>query len=280
MALRTHLMVEMTWPEVQEYLADHDTILWPVGSTEQHGLHGGLGSDTITALELARRVAPRVNALIAPVLQYGVSGAHMHFPGTLAVSRATFAAMVDEVLASMLQHGFRKIFVLSGHGGNNGVLGEAAGRLRHQHDAFCAVVPIFAMLKAITPPTMWQSHVLGPGDGHAGELETSLVLAARPAAVDLPAARREEPHQLVLPNEEMTMHYPVGLTFEGWTALSSLSTEEYSPDTGCLGDPMCATVEKGERAFALAADTITRFVEAVRLGMAVSPRTRENHARA
>ncbi len=62
--------------------------------------------------------------MIAPVLQYGVSAAHMHFAGTLTVSRHTFATMVDEVLGSMLAHGFRKIFILSGHGGNNDVPGS------------------------------------------------------------------------------------------------------------------------------------------------------------
>lgn len=273
MALRTYLMAEMTWPEVRDYLAEHDMLLWPIGSTEQHGLHAGLGSDSIVALELARLVAPRVNALVAPVLQYGISGAHMHFPGTLSVSRQTFTQVVDETLDSMLHHGFRKIFILSGHGGNNAILGEAAGRVRRARDGFCAVIPIFSMLETITPRSMWQSNVISPGDGHAGELETSLVLAARPSAVDMAAARPEEPHQVILPNESFSMKYPVGLDFEGWTALTALATEEFCPDTGALGDPTRATAAKGERAFQLATASIVRFIEEVRLGIAVSPRS-------
>lgn len=275
MAMRTHLMTELTWPEIQAFLGRHDMLLWPVGSTEQHGLHAGLGSDSIVALELARRVAPRVNALIAPVLQYGISEAHMHFAGTLAVSTATFAAMVDEILASMLRHGFRKIFILSGHGANNDVLAQAAGRLRRRHDAFGAVIPIVTMLKATTPAAMWQSSVMGPGDGHAGELETSLVLAARPLAVDMAAAHAERPDQKLFPNEGISVTTPDGITFEGWTALTTLGAEEYTPATGAAGDPTLATAQKGEAAFAVAVTKTVSFIEAVRLGLAVSPRTRE-----
>jgi len=275
MARRTYLMSEMTWPEVAEYLEENDILLWPVGSTEQHGRHGGLGCDSIVALDLARLVAPRVNALVAPVLQYGVSEAHMHFPGTLSVSRATFAAAVDEILASMLKHGFRKIIILSGHGGNNAVLGEAAGRVRRTHDAFCAVVPIFSMLKTTTPPEMWQSSIGGPGDGHAGEMETSLVLATRPSAVDMRAARAERPEQVILPDAGVTVQYQVGINYDGWTALTSLTVEEYCPATGAAGNPTLATADKGERALGIAVEKVVRFVNMIRLGYAVSPRSKD-----
>ncbi len=278
MARRTYLMAEMTWPEVEDYLQTQDMLLWPIGSTEQHGRHGGLGSDSIIALELARRVAPRVNALVAPVFQYGISEQHMHFPGTLSLSTATFAAVVEEVLGSMLKHGFRKIFILSGHGGNDAVLAEIAGRVRRAHDGFCAVVPIFGVLRAATPASLWGSRVPVPGDGHAGEMETSLVLAVRPDAVDMAAARPELPHQTILPDEGVTAQGSAGITYDGWTALTALSFHEFVPETGAVGDPTLAAPEKGEQAFAAAVERVARFVEMVRLGVAVSPRTEQPQA--
>ena len=114
-----------TWPEVEARLRRHTGILLPVGSTEQHGPTGLLGTDSLTASAVAERAAARLDTLVAPVLPFGVAEHHMAFPGTLALTPETFVAAMSDTLRSLARHGFRHVLVVNGHGGNSGALKTA-----------------------------------------------------------------------------------------------------------------------------------------------------------
>ena len=90
----TVFLGEMTSPEVERFLADHDTVIVPVGSTEQHGPHGPLLTDALVPTEVARRIAPEVNALVAPTINYSLSYPHAGFVGVVHVRIPTFMALI------------------------------------------------------------------------------------------------------------------------------------------------------------------------------------------
>lgn len=109
---------DMSWPEVESYLATRHGVILPAGSIEQHGPLGLIGTDSICAREIARKAAETCGAIVAPTLTYAPAPFNMGFPGTVSISADTFGRLAGEVMASLAHHGFRNIYVLNGHGAN------------------------------------------------------------------------------------------------------------------------------------------------------------------
>ncbi len=97
----TVFLGEMTNPELEAFLAAHDTVIVPTGSTEQHGPHGPLLTDVLVPNEVARRVAPRIGAVVAPTINYGLSYPHVGFTGVVHIRIPTFMALVEDVAVSL-----------------------------------------------------------------------------------------------------------------------------------------------------------------------------------
>ena len=108
----------MTWPEVRDLLRKTDMALIPVGSLEQHGLHGPVRSDFYSGLERAKLVAQKTDILVVPILFPGQSPYHMEFPGTITLSDETLQRVYFEAAQSLIHHGFRRLISLSAHSGN------------------------------------------------------------------------------------------------------------------------------------------------------------------
>src|SRR3990170_786136 len=109
----TVFLGEMTDPEVEAFLRDHQTVIVPTGSTEQHGPHGPLATDTIIPTEVARRVAPKAGAAVAPPIGYGLSYPHAGFTGVVYLRIPTFMALVEDVAVGLAKMGFRTIVFLN-----------------------------------------------------------------------------------------------------------------------------------------------------------------------
>ncbi len=107
-----------TTKAVADYLSRSKGIVWPVGSNEQHGPVGLIGTDHLCAEAIARRTGERHGILVAPTLAVGQSHFHLGFPGTLALRPSTLMAVVADMLASLEITGFRRLYILNGHGGN------------------------------------------------------------------------------------------------------------------------------------------------------------------
>lgn len=107
-----------SWPEVERYLAEKTAILIPVGSTEQHGPMGLIGTDAICAERIAELAGERARVLVAPTLAYTPAPFNMSFPGTVSVSVPLFEALAGEVSGALASHGFRHLYFLNGHGAN------------------------------------------------------------------------------------------------------------------------------------------------------------------
>lgn len=107
-----------TWPAVEAYLKDQDAILIPIGSVEQHGPTGALGTDALCAEAIARGAGEKAGLLVAPTLSLGMALHHMAFPGTIALKPSTLIALLGDVVLSLARHGFRRFLFINGHGGN------------------------------------------------------------------------------------------------------------------------------------------------------------------
>jgi len=199
---------ERTWPEIGDDLI----LAIPVGSTEQHGPHLPLDTDTRVATALAERLAAgRVDVVVAPALAYGSSGEHAAFPGTLSIGQDALETVLVELVRSADR--FRGVVLVNGHGGNAVPVRRAVRRLHHEGRAVLA----------------WFPSVAG-GDAHAGLTETSLLLALAPEVV---RSERAEAGA----SGGIAGLMPI-LAAEGVRAVSP---------NGVLGDPRGATAEHGRR---------------------------------
>ncbi len=118
-----------TWPEIDAYLVRSRGIIVPVGSTEQHGPTGLIGTDTISVELIARLAGEQAGILIAPAFPVGVAAHHMGFAGSMSLRPETFIAAMREWATSLAQHGFRRIYFFNGHGGNIAPLNKAANEI-------------------------------------------------------------------------------------------------------------------------------------------------------
>src|SRR5881392_1493413 len=111
----TVFLGEMTNPEIESFLREHQTVIVPTGSTEQHGPHGPLLTDVLIPQEVARRVAPAVGAVVAPPINYALSYPHVGFKGLVHIRIPTFMALVEDLCTSFAAAGFKRIVFLNGH---------------------------------------------------------------------------------------------------------------------------------------------------------------------
>ncbi|MFD3688126.1 creatininase family protein [Nocardiopsis sp. NPDC058631] len=176
-----HRLSEMTTVEARHAVAASPVVILPAGAFEQHGPGLPLATDLIRAEAVAERVAGRLGgrAVIGPSIPVGVSPHHLAFAGTLSLSTGTFRALVREYLDGLHRHGWRRVLVITGHGGNNAALTTVAQDL-------LAELPDLEF--AWTPLTSLAADVVarmptGEVHGHSGEAETAQMLHLAPGLV-------------------------------------------------------------------------------------------------
>lgn len=122
-----------TWCDIEEYLTKRKDIIIPIGSTEQHGPIGHIGTDFICPEIIAKDIGDRTGALVAPTLPIGMSQHHLAFPGSITLRPTTLIALVKDVSQSLSGHGFTHVFFLNGHGGNVDSIKAAFSELYAEH---------------------------------------------------------------------------------------------------------------------------------------------------
>ena len=249
----TKLLHEMTRAEANE-IAPHAIALLPTGATEQHGPHMPTGTDTFAVEHIARGAAARVTAgipvVVTPTLPFGSSGHHLAFGGTMSIGTETYYRLVSDLCESLITSGFKRIFILNGHGGNNELVQLVARDLALKHPADMAAASYW--VAAWDALVAQQAPELGNLPGHAGAFETSLVLALQPHLVKEPRPHRADGGA----GNPRSFYPPVRVARHG----SGQEIEGYSDS------PDRATAEHGRRfletAVAEIATALTRFHEA------------------
>lgn len=238
---------ELTWPEVEaELKAGRDTVVVAFGATEQHGPHMPLATDALLGDRLAWLVAERLGAFVAPTVRVGCSNHHLGFPGTISVEDDTFHAVVIDYVRSLARTGFSRIVLLPSHGGNFAPLAAAMEKLGPVDGANVVAITDFTLLFEIAQIAEREHGVPLPSGGiHAGEWETSMMLAIHPELVRMDQAA---------PGFTGSLEDAVQGMFAG--GVKSIS------DNGAIGDPTPATSEHGERYLAAAVDLAVQQVEA------------------
>nr|WP_281413295.1 creatininase family protein [Leptothoe spongobia] len=247
----------LTWQDIDQ-MADREqvVIIQPVGAIEQHGPHLPLAVDTALGMAIIGRaleqLSPGVPAYCLPPLCYGKSNEHWGFPGTITLSASTLMAVLTDVAESIYRAGFRKLVLLNSHGGQPQVL-EIVARDIHQRQSDFWVFPHF----------VWQvphqvGRLLSPRERqegiHAGDAETSLMLAILPDQVHMDRAVTEYPPEQ---KQEGLLSLEGALPFS-WT------TRDIS-QSGVVGDATAATAEKGQQILAdVAAGWVTVLEEIYR----------------
>ncbi len=112
------LLQHQTWQEVEAYLVRSAGIILPIGSTEQHGPNGLIGTDAICAEVISRGVGEAAGAMVGPTIGVGMAVHHMDFAGSMTVRPSTLIAIIHDYVLSLARHGFRRFFFINGHGGN------------------------------------------------------------------------------------------------------------------------------------------------------------------
>jgi len=211
-------LADLSWTQAGSVAARGALLAVPVGSTEQHGPHLPLSTDTDIAVALASLLADRrPEVVVAPAIAYGSSGEHADFTGTLSIGQQATELFLVELVRSA-SASFPRVLLICAHGGNRGAVLRAEQRLRTEgHD-----------VRAFFP--RWE------GDAHAGRIETSIMLAIHPTRVrmELAEAGALAPVQELFPR----------LVREGVRKVSA---------NGVLGDPTGASAREGRVLFDLAA---------------------------
>jgi len=178
-------MEEMTVKTVREYLEKKNSIILPVGIIEQHGYHLPLATDELIAREISWMVAEETGVMVAPSLHTSFSGGGL--PGTINISPSVMALVVRDVLTSLVLQGFKKIYIVLGHGGsqNLGALDNGLKVLLHDNPAFSDVMLALLPVWGFDSTGRGWSRALKEKDWHAGWIETSMVMAIAPELVDM-----------------------------------------------------------------------------------------------
>ncbi len=221
----------LTWPDIKaEILNGRDTVVVPFGSTEQHGRHMPLGTDAVLGDVIGWRVAQRLDAFLAPTVRFGCSEHHLAFAGTISLSDETFNRIVEDVVASLCRHGFRRIILLPTHGGNFKPLAEAAAKIKPvEQTQILAFTDLTGFITVAIESSSAFSVNAAQSGAHSGEWETSVMLAVRPEQVKMDRAVEGFVGEL---SEIMSK------VFDGIQNLD---------ENGVLGDPRPASAEAGQK---------------------------------
>ncbi len=237
-------LTDLPWPRISS-LAPDTPIVFPVAAIEQHGHHLPVATDSMLLAEVVRRVQlllPSGSALFAPLQWLGNSDHHLHFSGTLSADPRGYIDLLNRLMDNAIQHGFRRIVFLNGHGGNDIPGRQAVFETRQRYRQRDDLLLLFTTYWDHAKPGETRGDLVQNYMGHACEWETSMIQAIRP--------------ELVGPVAELP-DVPAGFAFEpayrGWI------TDDRTT-LGHIGAPRHAAPEKGEHLFECYARGVAAFL--------------------
>lgn len=231
------IIAEMTMVEFSAGLDKTRTVLIPFGSTEEHGTHLPLDTDTLHAMEVGRRLSEQRPLFVAPPIHYGVCRSSAQHPGTLSITTETLKQLTIDIVTALHRQGLVNFILLSGHAGGThmSALTDAGEKLLELHPDIRIAVLTEYMLAAREGKHLIETA----GDSHAGEIETSRILHSHPHLVQ-GRAPKEFPS------------FPTGILVR--------NKQKFWPG-GVWGDPGKASAEKGEKLEQLVVTALEQLVD-------------------
>lgn len=230
----------------------------PVAAIEQHGPHLPVSVDTTLVDGIVAASLPHLPAelpvLFLPTQQVGKSNEHLRFPGTLTLSAETALRVWTEIGESVARAGFRKLVLFNSHGGQVGLMDIVARDLRNRCQLIVVMsnwyqLPLGDAVNGQFPP---QEHRFGI---HAGDMETSMMLALRPERVDMAQAR-----DFRSTSQDRAAQYPI--LGNGSSAKLGWEMQDYHPQ-GAAGNAAAATAEKGRAVVDAAGRQLAQLLQEV-----------------
>jgi creatinine amidohydrolase len=242
--IESMLLAHCTWQEIERYLEHQTGVVLPVGSTEQHGPNGLIGTDALCAELVARGVGEATGAAVAPTLNFGMAQHHMAFSGTMTLRPQTLLAVMVDLLSSLAQHGFERCLVINGHGGNMATIMAAFSEL-HARSSLASPTRSASLRCRLrnwwSPPavTKVQKELFGDRDGsHATASEISLTQYAMPESI-----------------KQVDIAPPLAPPGSGFTDAADFRRRY--PDGRIGSDPSLATPGHGERLYQAAVEGLS-----------------------
>jgi len=234
-----------TWQEVESYLERSTGIIIPIGSTEQHGPNGLIGTDAICPIKIATGIELQTDVLVAPSINYGMAQHHMAFAGTVTIKPSTLIQLICDVVESLQHHGFTHFYFINGHGGNIPAITTAFCQLYHAASMSHNAAPRCHLANwwrndAITQ--LAEELYLGAEGHHATVSEVALSYYAHPEAVK---------------NVSMTPEIAANLA-AGEGFYDAVDFRNKFPDGRIGSSPQLATVKDGERFYKLAVEALSK----------------------
>ena len=243
---------DYTWQEVESLLDSDPVAIIPVGAFEQHGYHLPLKVDAHMVGHVceaaAERASRRHQTVVTPTVWTGYSPHHMDFPGTISLDDKVFSAVVGQIAHSLARHGFRRIAILNGHGGNANLLKNLVQTLRYDHGISAATASYWDF--ALKELAEWRRSEPG-GIMHACEMETSLMLATAPNLVQMDKAADVQ--------LDRSKYFASDL-LSGGPVAAAASFKELST-SGVIGAPTLADQTRGQELLDSIVARVAQFLE-------------------
>ncbi|HDR16732.1 MAG TPA: creatininase family protein [Desulfobacteraceae bacterium] len=238
----TAFIENMSWEAFRDAVSEDPVVVVPMGSTELEGPHLPLGTDTIVADGVARRLDGGPGVLIGPTLPIGYSKWFLPYPGTITLETETLIQVLVEYIGSLIIGGVKRFVFLNAHKGNNAAIESASRRILEHHKVRMGMLSIWKLahdLCAVKDQMAEEGRFT-----HSGELMTSAVMALEPESVVENRIRADTVKPLE--NSLLNLKNSLGETeFMGSVQIVFQKIQDVT-DSGTLGDPTAATAEKGE----------------------------------
>lgn len=254
----------LTPPEFKKLAQEEQVCLLPIGSLERHGEHMPYGTDALVAHDIACRAAQQEPCVVFPPYWFGQVHEASCFAGTINFPTELLVKMLETLLDQIAQNGFKKILIVSGHGGNGHFL-EYFSMSQLDREVDYTLYNTFAYGgPKFEAADVWDK----PGGGHACERETSLAMAAIPGTVKMDQQCYAEP---VIPGEDLAHLKKMRIYTPLWWY--GMYPENVT------GSPSAATPEKGEAALVAAAEDLAEIIRTVKEDTAAPRMQQEFYAR-
>jgi creatinine amidohydrolase len=230
-----------TYSDLRAYLQNNDTVLIPVGATEQYGAHLATGTELRICEMISTEIGAKTGLAVTPIVPVNYSAMFLDFPGTLSVSMETLERYLGEMSDALAGQGFRHFFFINIHAGSLGPIESVSRALRRKYDAVGGTIDVFSVMRDVGGAKFATTNA---PSGHASEMVTSVALAKCPELVFMDRVKATESLRPFVDGVKTVSSGKVSMGKSSFSVFSDIS--DYAP-IGTQGDPTGASADLGHQ---------------------------------